>query len=182
MELESKIIENENFLEKKSEIFLEKSENFENEKKPNFENLEKQGEKGKKNEENDESVENVDIIVKILKICGFVLNNLADLDNLLIPRDLLMDMENYKNVKEYFEKLKKTANFSSSTLTCLHKDADKKQKWPLLNLVRQVLKVKYYRMKPFRKAAGKDATGKKKYIRYFLIEKLNENVKKFKDK
>jgi len=182
MELESKTIENENFLGKKSDFFSQKNEILENEKKPTFENLEKQGEKGKKNEENDKSVENVDIIVKILKICGFVLNNLSDLDNLLIPRDLLMDMENYKNVKEYFEKLKKTENFSSSTLTCLHKDADKKQKWPLLNLVRQVLKVKYYRMKPFRKAVGKDASGKKKYTRYFLIEKLNENVKKFKDK
>ena len=72
-------------------------------------------------------------------------------------------------------KLKKTPNFSSSTLTCLHRDAEKKQKWPLLNLVRQILKVKYYRMKPYRKSAGKDASGKKKYVRYFLIEKLKQS-------
>jgi hypothetical protein len=179
MELEMNISENDIFLEKKSDFFSQKNEILENGKKPTFENLEKQVKNGKKNEENDKSVENVDIIVKILKICGFVLNNLTDLNNLLIPRDLLMNMENYKKVKEYFEKLKKTQNFSSSNLTCLHKDADKKQKWPLLNLVRQILKVKYYMMTPYRKSNGKDASGKKRYVRYFLIEKMNETVKKF---
>jgi len=108
-------------------------------------------------------------------MCGFVLKNLKDLDNLLIPRDFLLNMVNYEKVKEYFETLKKTPNFSSSTLTCLHKCAESKQKWPLLNLVRQILKVKYYRMVPHRKSAGKDASGKKKYIRYFLIEKYNKS-------
>lgn len=175
MELEMNLDENAFFLEKKSENFEKKSENLENEKKVKIENLEKTGENSEKNAENGESVENIEIILKILKICGFVLNDMTDLNNLLIPRDIFMNMENYTNVKEYFEKLKKTPNFSSSTLTCLHKDADKKQKWPLLNLIRQILKVKYYRMKPYRKAAGKDASGKKRYIRYFLIEKLKNN-------
>ena len=64
--------------------------------------------------------------------------------------------------------------FSSSFLTSLHKDAEKKQKWPLLNLVRQILKVNDYRMKPIRKSDGKTKLGKKKYIRFFLIEKLKK--------
>jgi len=174
MEVEQHKVENANFLGKKKDIFLEKNENLENEKKENFEIFEKVVEKEEKKCENVESGENVEIIIKILKICGFVLNDLEDLENLLIPRDFFLNMENYKNVKEYFEKLKKDPNFSSSTLTCLHKGAENKQKWPLLNLVRQILKVKYYRMKPYRKSAGKDASGKKRYIRYFLIEKLKE--------
>ena len=48
----------------------------------------------------------------------------------------------------------------------------------LLNLVRQILKVKNYRMKPVRKSAGKTKDGKKKYIRYFMIEKYREITKK----
>ena len=131
-----------------------------------------------KNEENSEK--NLDensekFIIKILNLCGFVLTSLDDLNNLSIPRDLLMNIEKYKDVYAYLKRLRKTPNFSSSTLTSLHKDADIKQKWPLLNLVRQILKVNYYRRKPYRKSSGKDASGKKKYIRYFLIEKLKQS-------
>ena len=175
MELETKNLENiKNELEK-NEIFEEKNEKNENQKSNEIQNVEKMINLGEKKDGFSKSVENIEIIIKILKICGFVINNLTDLDNLLIPRNLLLNTDNYNNVKEYFEKLKKTPNFSSSTLTCLHRDAEKKQKWPLLNLVRQILKVKYYRMKPYRKSAGKDASGKKKYVRYFLIEKLKQS-------
>lgn len=175
MELETKNLENiKNELEK-NEIFEEKNEKNENQKSDEIQNIEKMINLGEKKDDFSKSVENIEIIIKILKICGFVINNLTDLDNLLIPRNLLLNTDNYNNVKEYFEKLKKTPNFSSSTLTCLHRDAEKKQKWPLLNLVRQILKVKYYRMKPYRKSAGKDASGKKKYVRYFLIEKLKQS-------
>ena len=162
MELETKNLENiKNELEK-NEIFEEKNEKNENQKSDEIQNVEKMINLGEKKDDFSKSVENIEIIIKILKICGFVINNLTDLDNLLIPRNILLNTDNYNNVKEYFEKLKKTPNFSSSTLTCLHRDAEKKQKWPLLNLVRQILKVKYYRMKPYRKSAGKDASGKKK--------------------
>ena len=44
----------------------------------------------------------------------------------------------------------------------------------LLNLLRHILKVNHFIMKPVRKSAGKTKLGKKKYIRYFLIEKLKK--------
>ena len=115
------------------------------------------------------------IILEILKKSGFVLNSdISELNGILIPRDLLISDEKYITVKEYLEKLEKHKMFSSSFLTSLHKDAEKKQKWPLLNLVRQILKVNNYRMKPIRKSDGKTKLGKKKYIRFFLIEKLKK--------
>ena len=57
----------------------------------------------------------------------------------------------------------------------------KKQKWPLLNLVRQILKVNNYRMKPIRKSDGKTKLGKKKYIRFFnrKIEKNERTGDKY---
>jgi hypothetical protein len=116
--------------------------------------------------------DNEHIIMKILLISGFVLTDISQLNGLLIPRDLLINDSKYDIVKEYLEKLKKHELFSSTFLTSLHKDAEKKQKWPLLNLVRQILKVNNFNMKPVRKSDGKTKLGKKKYIRFFLIDKF----------
>ena len=124
-----------------------------------------------------ENSENENIIMQILLKSGFVLTkDISELDGILIPRELLINDSKYEIVREYLAKLKKHELFSSSFLTSLHKDADKKQKWPLLNLIRQILKVNHYRMKPIRKSDGKTKLGKKKYVRFFLIEKLKEKT------
>jgi len=125
--------------------------------------------------ENNESSENENIIMKILLLSGFVVTqNISELNGIMIPRNLLINDDKYEYVTEYLEKLKKHKLFSSTFLTSLHKGAKEKQKWPLLNLVRQILKVNHFRMKPVRKSAGKTKLGKKKYIRFFLIEKLKK--------
>ena len=64
--------------------------------------------------------------------------------------------------------------FCSSKLTCLQETAEAQQKWPLLNLVRQVLKACSYKLDPIRKSDGYTKDGKKKYKRYFIIKKLKE--------
>ena len=46
-------------------------------------------------------------------------------------------------------------------LTSLQTNAPKKQKWPLLNLVRQVLRYCHYKMTPKRVSAGYTKDGKK---------------------
>jgi len=109
-------------------------------------------------------------ILDFLKQCNFKLENTQQLDGLFIPRTLLLSPQVYETVKPHIIELKK--KFSSSALTALQKDAEKEQKWPLLNLVRQILKACDYQMKPIRKSAGYTVDGKKKYARFFLISKL----------
>jgi len=109
-------------------------------------------------------------ILDFLKQCNFKLENTQQLDGLFIPRTLLLSPQVYETVKPHIIELKK--KFSSSALTALQKDAEKEQKWPLLNLVRQILKACDYQMKPIRKSAGYTVDGKKKYARFFLINKL----------
>ena len=116
----------------------------------------------------------ITVILKILNLSGFVLENMAILNGLSIPRDLLLNNEKYEIVSDYLVKLRKLKKYSSSTLTSLHDGAMKKQKWPLLNLVRQILKVENYRMVPFRKTAGKDKNGKKKICSIFF-NRTHEN-------
>jgi hypothetical protein len=61
-------------------------------------------------------------------------------------------------------------------MTSLQKNADKSQKWPLLNLIRQILNVYDYKMEPIRKADGYTLEGIKKYKRYFQVNKKNKNT------
>ena len=61
-------------------------------------------------------------------------------------------------------------------MTSLQNNAEKQQKWPLLNLIRQILSVFGYKMEPIRKADGYTLEGIKKYKRFFhIFKKEKEN-------
>ena len=110
----------------------------------------------------------------ILKIIGIEFNEIDDLNELTILRDQLLSDKKYEEVKKLLPELKKI--YSSSLMTSLQKNADKSQKWPLLNLVRQILSTHNYKMEPIRKSDGYTLEGVKKYKRYFLIKnKSNTN-------
>lgn len=104
-------------------------------------------------------------------IIGLEINYLHELNGLTISREILLSHDKYDETKYIIPDLKK--KFSSSFMTSLQKNADKSQKWPLLNLIRQILHVYGYKMKPIRKADGYTLEGVKKYKRYFLIDKKN---------
>lgn len=118
----------------------------------------------------------------ILKLSGFeIVDDLHDIDGLITPRDTLLSDMKYDEIKKLIPNLKR--HYSSSLMTSLQKNADKTQRWPLLNLVRQILHVYHYKMEPIRKADGYTLEGVKKYKRYFQIHKPSsaidgENIKK----
>ena len=76
----------------------------------------------------------------------------------------------YDEIKKLIPELKK--NYSSSLMTSLQKTAEQSQKWPLLNLIRQILRVYGYKMEPIRKCDGYTVDGIKKFKRFFLIKKI----------
>ncbi|MCJ7801131.1 MAG: hypothetical protein MUP82_02095 [Candidatus Marinimicrobia bacterium] len=105
----------------------------------------------------------------ILQIAGFEINDLSDIDGLITPRSSLISDSKYEEVKALIPILKK--HYSSSLMTSLQTNAENYQRWPLLNLVRQILNVYNYKMEPIRKADGYTLEGVKKYKRYFQIKK-----------
>lgn len=107
----------------------------------------------------------------ILFLIGLKFEILNDLDGLLIPREQLLDDKKYEEIKKHISDLKKI--FSSSCMTSLQKNADKIQKWPLLNLARQILSFYNYKMEPIRKSDGYTLEGVKKYKRFFQIKKCS---------
>lgn len=104
---------------------------------------------------------------------GLEVNHFDELNGLTISRETLLSDNKYDEIKYLIPELKK--NYSSSFMTSLQKNAEKSQKWPLLNLVRQILHVYGYKMEPIRKADGYTLEGVKKYRRFFLIHKKNSN-------
>ena len=114
--------------------------------------------------------QHMEYIKTFLNKCKIVMNTYDDLDGMLIPREIFLDKTNYTNVKEDIAVLKQI--FASSSLTALQSTAEDNQKWPLLNLVRQILRSCNYKMTPKRISAGYTKDGKKIYKRMFIIESL----------
>ena len=116
------------------------------------------------------NLQQAEYIKSFLNKCNIVMNEFSDLDGLLIPREIFLDHGIYDSVKEDITILKQV--FTSSALTSLQSNAEENQKWPLLNLVRQILRSCHYKMTPKRVSAGYTKSGQKLYKRMFIIEKL----------
>jgi hypothetical protein len=62
-------------------------------------------------------------------------------------------------------------------MTSLQKNANVCQRWPLLNLIRQILNTFGFKMDPIRKSDGYTLDGIKKYKRFFqIVKKKKKNI------
>jgi hypothetical protein len=108
----------------------------------------------------------------ILNNVGIYFNTVEELDGIFFPREQLLSETKYEIIKQYIPELKK--KFSSTFMTSLQKKAEINQKWPLLNLIRQILLVYNFYLTPIRKCDGYTHEGVKKFKRFFkIIRKIN---------
>ena len=114
------------------------------------------------------------LIKNFLSQCGIEFENFQDLDGMIIPREILLSENTYLKIKPMILELKK--KFSSSFHTSMQMIACKKQRWPLINLVRQVLRSCEYSLTPKRICDGYGKDGQKKFRRIFIINKLNKKI------
>jgi hypothetical protein len=110
----------------------------------------------------------------VLELVGLDYNELKNLGQIIIPRENLLSETKYEEIKKLIPDIKKS--FSSSFMTSLQKNAEKSQKWPLLNLIRQILAVYGYNMAPIRKSDGYTLEGVKKFKRFFIIISKSAHV------
>ena len=123
----------------------------------------------KKNDTDTEKHEN---LLNFLQECGVVCQTYIGLEHLIIPREILIHNEKYNDIQKYIALFKK--QFSSSYLTSLQNTAGNKQRWPVLNFARQILKAYDFKLTPKRLCDGYTKNKKKKYKRVFVIEKLKQ--------
>ena len=102
-------------------------------------------------------------------------NDIKNLDGTIIYRDTLLNTNLYDKIKQDIPLLKNILN--SSTYTSVQKNAENNQKWPLINLIRQILKRYNYELKHKRHADGYTKDGQKKYKRLFEIKNKSINIK-----
>ena len=113
------------------------------------------------------------ILVDFFNKCDISCEKLADLNNTYIERESLLSDKKYESILDFKPELK--AIYSSSYMTSLQKTAKNNQKWPLINILRQILKTCNYTLKPIRKSDGYTKSGKKKYKRFFIIKKIQKH-------
>lgn len=109
------------------------------------------------------------IVIDFFNNCNIPCDNIEKLEGITIDRDILTIPELYSNVKIDISDFKTI--LSSSIYTAMQKNAELNQRWPLLNLVRQLLRRYNYLLNPKRIANGYTKDGKKKYKRLFVIKK-----------
>lgn len=97
-------------------------------------------------------------------------SKLSELDGSIIERSKLIEEPRYQRAKLMIPALKEF--FSSSYLTSLQNKAPGDHKWPLVNLVRQMLKQCGFKMTPKRLSDGYSKAGKKKFRRVYVVEAM----------
>jgi hypothetical protein len=91
-----------------------------------------------------------------------------DFVGITFPRERLSDSTYMDSIKDLIPILR--IKYNSGKLTCLHKNAEDKQKYPNLNLLRQILKMNGYKLRPIIRCAGYSGNGQKITFREFRIE------------
>ena len=113
----------------------------------------------------------IELLIRLLRAAGVPIHDVTVLDGLIVDRSTFLRPDAYLDAAHLLPELRRS--FSTTHLTALQNDAPSTQRWPLLNLVRQVLRASGYEMVPRRISDGYDPGRKKRYKRAFAIEKAN---------
>ena len=112
---------------------------------------------------------NENIIFELFLILGYKIKSIDDLFSLSIPQDKIKEKKIIENMYEKIDELKN--KYKSNMLTCLHKNSLEKQKFPALNMIRQICKCNNIKVFPQVISKGYDkSSGKKITERYYQMK------------
>ena len=113
----------------------------------------------------------LDLLINMVKAIGFDVSSIKDICSITFDRDFLKQRSIQNKITAFIPELRKCYN--SAYLTCLHANAELKQKNLGINTLRQIMKCNYLKMTPKKVSHGYDkATGKKLESRIYLVEKM----------
>ena len=113
----------------------------------------------------------LDNLKKIFNSINISINSAIELENIEISRDILLTDKINNEYNNLIEECK--IIYNSSKLTALHNNRLKKQKYPSINFLRQILKCNGYNLTPKIVSLGYyKCTGKKIVKRSYIIKKI----------
>jgi hypothetical protein len=122
-------------------------------------------------EKEDKKKKQIELMLELFRLIGYHVYEQNDLLDIMIMRDKLLEKTTNKILLDKVPELKKVYN--TGYLSCLHDNSIYKQKWPGINLLRQILKCNFYHLTPKILSNGYDKlSGKKQVTRVFVIEKI----------
>ena len=109
-----------------------------------------------------------ELMHKVLSRINVHFKEVKDLHYQIIPRDVLLEKKVVESLLSMRNLLK--SHYHSDMLSCLHSNSDKKQRFPAVCMVRQLLRANGMSMRPKLESMGYDRkTGKKLVKRYYVI-------------
>ncbi len=112
-----------------------------------------------------------DLLKDIFSALEINIKERNDISNIILKQDTLKSKTLISDLNEKVPNLK--SYYNSSKLTCLHKNSLDKQKFPAVNMFRQILKCNSFKMEPYVISKGYDKfSGKKLVERYYRIRDL----------
>lgn len=115
-----------------------------------------------------------EVLKKLFEIIGINYVDKEGLIDIEIDRNILLSdtvINKYNELKNYL----KDNNYKSEYLTSLHSNNLEKQRFPAINILRQVLKVNGLRLKPNIRILGYNKNNGQKIIQRSFIIKLLDN-------
>ena len=130
----------------------------------------------------DNNIKNIVIVDKSLNLLKKLLNHLnvtfddkQELEDIIISRDILLN-QHIQDVFQTYQNELKEHGYKSGKLTSLHKN-NLKQKFPAINMLRQILKCNGILMKPKIESIGYNrVTGQKIVKRSFVLKFIENNI------
>tara|TARA_Y100001970_G_scaffold281092_1_gene391167 strand:- start:101 stop:481 length:381 start_codon:yes stop_codon:yes gene_type:complete len=115
-----------------------------------------------KQKNNDEKYE---LLLKLLKIIHIDVEDKELLNGYTFERNILLKQEVIDKYYDMIKNLKK--QYTSDMLTCLHMNSINKQKFPGINMLRQILKSNGFKLKP--KVVSMGYAGDIKMVKRFFV-------------
>ena len=112
------------------------------------------------------------LLFKLFNILGYEATTIDELFDITLSQDDLKSKELIDKLYIMIANLKN--EYKSQKLTCLHRNSIDKQKFPALNMIRQICKCNSLKVSPFIICKGYDkSTGKKITERYYSINLID---------